>query len=290
MENKKSTRKERLLNYTMTAGALAVAGAANAQVIYTDVNPDEVVTTGNSYNLDLNTSVTDFVISAQARSGSVSGFAYSGVGIVLSTGASNGVMAHAGTTFPGNYASALNLNDMIDNTQNFTSGTSSSSLGGILIAAVGTINGLVPFEVGDWLGKSDLYLGLSFMIGTDMHYGWARMSVNSAATELILKDYAYNSTPNDPIAAGSTVVGINELNIRDHVAMNIANEMLNVSVNSNELSNGEIVITDLTGKQVYAQKMNGSTASVDISALASGMYVISVNFDQGRASEKLFIR
>ena len=53
----------------------------------------------------------------------------------------------------------------------------------------------------DWKDKNDKFLGLRFLINGKTHYGWARIDVTSA-TQWIIKDYAYNATPNMPILAG----------------------------------------------------------------------------------------
>ncbi len=60
---------DRLKKYALSAGALSVsATAADAQINYTDVNPDSTVTgAGNNYMLDLNNDNTaDFDISIQS--------------------------------------------------------------------------------------------------------------------------------------------------------------------------------------------------------------------------------
>ena len=53
----------------------------------------------------------------------------------------------------------------------------------------------------DWKDKNDKFLGLRFLINGETHYGWARMDVTSA-TQWVIKDYAYNATPNKPILTG----------------------------------------------------------------------------------------
>ena len=53
----------------------------------------------------------------------------------------------------------------------------------------------------DWNNKNDKYLGLRFSKNGNMYYGWVRLDVTSA-TKWVVKDYAYNSTPNMPILAG----------------------------------------------------------------------------------------
>jgi hypothetical protein len=54
---------------------------------------------------------------------------------------------------------------------------------------------------GPWWGASHLYLGFDFPTGNGIRYGWAQLSVNVATGDLILHDYAYEST-GGPILAG----------------------------------------------------------------------------------------
>ena len=53
----------------------------------------------------------------------------------------------------------------------------------------------------DWKGAGDSYLGLRFKINGAVHYGWVRMQISSPAN-WVVKDYAYNATPNEPVFAG----------------------------------------------------------------------------------------
>ena len=52
-----------------------------------------------------------------------------------------------------------------------------------------------------WKDKLDKYLGLRFIIDGKTHYGWVRLDITSF-TQWVIKDYAYNATPNKPILAG----------------------------------------------------------------------------------------
>lgn len=51
----------------------------------------------------------------------------------------------------------------------------------------------------------DGYLGVRFHIGTDLHYGWIRVNSNLGFPNQALgyiTEWAYNSVPNEPLAAG----------------------------------------------------------------------------------------
>ena len=51
------------------------------------------------------------------------------------------------------------------------------------------------------------YLGLQFMIGNEIHYGWARLKVlyqGGPGFQATITGYAYETIPNKPIIAGKT--------------------------------------------------------------------------------------
>jgi hypothetical protein len=53
-----------------------------------------------------------------------------------------------------------------------------------------------------WRNENPPYLGLKFLINGGVHYGWAR--VNAALRATTLTGYAYETIPDEPIAAGAT--------------------------------------------------------------------------------------
>jgi len=57
--------------------------------------------------------------------------------------------------------------------------------------------------IGPWQNVTDRFVGLSFKINGETHFGWARMSVNPNFV-VTLTGYAYESTPNMPLVTGIT--------------------------------------------------------------------------------------
>jgi hypothetical protein len=60
---------------------------------------------------------------------------------------------------------------------------------------------------GSWLNSPNRYLGLQFVIGGEIHYGWARLSVaieRFGGTQAVITGYAYETTPGKPIKTGAT--------------------------------------------------------------------------------------
>lgn len=288
--NKLSTKKDKLRNYSVLAGTIAAASAANAQIVYTDITPDQVVNAGGSYMLDMNNNASpEFAISCVNINSSFSGFSVVGTGVTVTTIGTAEAMANAGSSLPINYVDALNFGAPINNTQNFMAATGGSSQSFLMMAASGTIGGIIPFTAGPWLGQSDKYMGVRFPILSATHYGWARLSVNAGASQFTIKDYAYNGTASTAIFAGDNASAISE-NLRDDMNMFISNGQLNINVLKSNLTNGTVKILNINGQEVATFNLNDASGKFDVSTFAAGVYVITVSFDQGMATEKLFIQ
>ncbi|MBK8845919.1 MAG: T9SS type A sorting domain-containing protein [Bacteroidetes bacterium] len=185
--------------YAFIVTAMMFSASANAQIIYTDVNPDSTITClGNSctktYNVDLNNDgVNDYSISS-IRSGNIcqhGGMVYRSQVKVAAFNA-NAVVAVTNTTYP----RAMNFNNVI------SSGLSLSTSGFVFSKYWGNCG---TGSLNLWPNSVDRYLGLKLIVGANTYYGWARMQVVFGyQPTFIIKDYAYNTIPNQPILAGET--------------------------------------------------------------------------------------
>ncbi len=63
-------------------------------------------------------------------------------------------------------------------------------------------NGINKTFAGEWIGKTDKYLGLKFLIGNAYHYGWLRINHTEGEEKLAIIDYAYNREAGKAIKAG----------------------------------------------------------------------------------------
>lgn len=162
---------------------------ANAQIVYTDVNPD--VST-SAYTLDLNNDgIADFTVSRSYSNtcntylchNICTGCRYRIIRWSVAITPLNG-NAIAGTTYP----SALNINDSVSQGLNWN-----TAAGEILRNNT---------SVGNWSTTNDRYLGLKLIVAGQPYFGWARCSVSSSA--FTIRDYAYNSIADQRILAGES--------------------------------------------------------------------------------------
>jgi hypothetical protein len=188
---------------------LALAGASEAKVVYTETN--EVTRTGFPLYIDLNgDGIKDFVLKTMFYRGS------SGLAIALNASGCNANNLVAGRRY--------------SRSSGYFVSAASALRGGAEIGPKGNFSVAMPFlaeelfakhdvssqysDLGPWAGRgkgvTNRYLGLKFVINGEVHYGWARLSVTVGHRRQFgdvsgtLTGYAYETVPNRPIIAGQT--------------------------------------------------------------------------------------
>lgn len=194
---------KKIQRYSLLAGFTGLAGIAQGQIKYHDINPDIVQddTTGITLDLDekgglmikreiIETSTSDasYILKANAI------YAY-----YTSNGSASILMK---STEDMSFSPALNKGDEIKYSMgSYTSWSSTAPIAGAYIGTEIKVN--VP-----WNGAKDKYLGFRIFVGDDENgegqfkYGWIRMDIAEDASSFTIKDYAINHTINKPIKAG----------------------------------------------------------------------------------------
>jgi len=170
------------LAYSLAAGAAAAAAlSAGADVIYSGLQNLSI----NQFNaLNLNVD-SDAYADVLLKNYVFSGGNYMGASVNFFPGKL--VSFNAGNSLP--YVSALSAGFSINQ---FSVG---SSFYGSM--AYGGANPNAQFN-----NASNKYLGFSFVSGSNLFYGWARVSVNQAGGSFIVHDWAYENSGGG-IAAGA---------------------------------------------------------------------------------------
>ncbi len=141
---------------------------------------------------------------------------------------------------------------------------------------------------------SPRYLGLRFDIAGEIHYGWARLSVPSP-TSFTLFDYAYNSVPDEEIAAGdegSISTGITSSALRGmQVAPNPFSSALSISVPTGTTGAVSCRVLSLQGQAVItrtaAATSGPSSITLDLASLAPGTYLLEMQTGGERIVRKV---
>ena len=185
MKKNYSTKlSKRLGQYGSLALAITGLTEANSQVVYTDVNPDYSGSLGSSYAIDFDNDGTDDITFVNYAS------YFSFYALYANPTGTNEILGSISGGFT--YPFALNSGDTI-----------SSGAGSFFDNSY--INSMNWWgSDGNWIGVTDKYLGVKFDISGQTHFGWIRLDVSANST-FIVKDYAYESTPNTLILAGDQV-------------------------------------------------------------------------------------
>ncbi|HMC98062.1 MAG TPA: T9SS type A sorting domain-containing protein [Flavobacteriales bacterium] len=280
---------------------------AQAQIIYTDVTPDLMFDMdGDTCRLDLNNDgTTDFYIRyhMQAGSGCMGCNGSPNLHpswVRLDALGTNAVDTVVDLDAPYDGAAELLPLTVIDASLHWIGSNDR------VLANVSTYCSTicVPHngDHGPWNGTSvdsSRFLGLRFESGGNTYYGWARLSITRGVTLTVtsftLKDYAYNSVPDEMILAGEGA------DISTSVA-SIARTSLQVSPNpfTSALSvafevqpKGAVIcnVRALTGQLLFTRTMTGSSARspviMDLASLAPGIYLLDVVADGGHIVRKV---
>ncbi len=283
-DNSKSNDfKNRLKSYSsVAAGLAAFTPVANAQIIYTDIDPD-VNISNSSYLLDLNNDGTeDFRITQNGSSS----YSMDGVAVYAYQSNANKLLIDkiqfGYYSYSVNAALALNQGDTIDNNQPMWGAFGGLNAHGIYNSA--------PLDIGHWKSLSDKYIGFKFVIDSDLHYGWARLNVTPDATSATIKDYAYNSIPDEMIMAGQTgSAGINKYSAGNEFNVYSFNKKLVIDCGNSDIKNTVVSIFNTTGQQIKQMQINSMRTEVDMSDIPSGIYFVRLMNENGIFSRRISI-
>lgn len=191
----------RLKAYSLTASSLAAGLGANAQILYTDVNPDVTIDLSNPlFELDLdNNNIVDFELQALSFYYVYGSFLSAAEAVNVAPLSSNGIAVGGG--YYTNYPYAMSAGAAIGPALSFNSFYSNILNGFFFYSGP---YGYFSSPFGNWPTNQDKYLGLRVDISGQPHYGWARIEVLGPST-MVLKDYAIQLSPNLPLNAGDTV-------------------------------------------------------------------------------------
>jgi hypothetical protein len=176
---------------TAAGVAMLAAAPASAEIVFTPANV--TIGAGASYMLDLNRDgIPDFTLHrCRCIGDGHTSFLFAELDV-----RGNGVRDTRQAD-----AAALPIGAFIGDPQAFTTTNSSYGFGRIMARAFYYTQSIFS---GPWANATNKYLGLRFVIGGKLHYGWARLTVtnfNQGGTA-VLTGYAYETEPNQPIRAG----------------------------------------------------------------------------------------
>jgi hypothetical protein len=156
---------------------------------------------------------------------------------------------------------------------NLTSGAAIDATSPVITDNRGDLNfNSCAYSSSQFCGGNDGFIGFKFIVGANTHYGWARIQVAADASSMIIKDYAYNSTPDGAINAGQTL-GVDEFsnNVIKVVALNKSIGLYNLTEAT------EYKVMDISGKSVLNGTTNGDSYVIETNGIANGIYIIELS-------------
>ena len=129
-------------------------------------------------------------------------------------------------------------------------------------------------------------------VSSQKYYGWLRLNVASGAVSFTVKDYAYNTIPDQPILAGQTITtGIIENSFASSINLfpNPADNHVTIALGSNN-KKVEVTIADITGKVIYTTIIT-DTQMIEVNTydFAEGIYIVQIQSADFIGTKKLVI-
>jgi len=280
----------------MVTPVLALAGTANAQIVYTDVNPDITLTDPaadglfSSAFLDLDgDGHNDFTLWAlSSEQGGQGGGTFNLAGALPYSGTANanenGIVGYSNTV-GSYYVSALYQGDLIGTSINIWT----------QIDRRGTLvwDYLNGGKFGEWKNDViDMYMGIHFKGGDgNYHFGWVRMDVFQNPVQITVKDFAYEAGDETLIHAGDMGnIGIPAVNSNGNIRMFAFEKQVFISSSHVPGDQMTIAIRDMLGKTVLSQTTRETTLRMSLNDLANSIYLITVSKGNEVKTIKVSIR
>ena len=288
----------KLKKYLALAGSVTtVVSNADAQVVYTDVNPDYLLTGNlNTYDLDLNNDgVSEFSLMSIDTLINYVSSSYTYINNVRGAAINNSSNSNSWVESSFN-VSNMQQGALISSAAQFGNYTSSGSIGSALGATFDYSvlqNGAPLYTSNSFFGNFNPneqgILGLKFSLNNNLHYGWARVEYLPDGS-LSIKDYAYDANPNPPIIAGDNGTGL--VGVQEQLnAVTIS--MLNNNIRiENKGANDDclMVLTNISGQQILDKQLGNKIELIDVSEISSGIYFVNVISGQESYVKKVYIK
>lgn len=121
----------------------------------------------------------------------------------------------------------------------------------------------------------DRYLGVKFVDDEYcIHYGWMRCSFTDSVETIHIKDYAYNTECGKGLYAGELISGMDETNNDIGAVVYSFNKIIYLHLN--EITGTQLIISDITGKQLMKEELLIENDKVDMQNYPAGIYFVTL--------------
>lgn len=292
------TLDSKIKKYAALACGIAGVTGASAQVVYTDVNPDVVLTPAGTaqYALDLNNDAAIDMAFGMFEGQQTGSFTTSGQTVnytVDYVGGVNDMTTSAPSTNGWMGSSSSAPSAVAAGTPITSAGTFQNGQG--VIGLIQDVGFGAPFSAygyttssGSFLG-TEAFIGARFDISGATHYGWVRVEMAADGTSMTIKDFAYDATAGTAINAGDTgngTAGLNDIS-SDVVIRTVGG---NLRIELDNVSNADIIVSNLSGQNVINDNMNSDVKVISLSDLSTGIYLVNVTTEAGTTTKKIYVK
>lgn len=256
----------------MAAAFLAVEQNADAQVLYTDVDPDEVLV-NDTYAIDFDNDGTADVSFNHVISVSTSSSYTLEIRTALVAG---DVIGAASSSYI--YPNALAAGAVI------APGNPDWNQIPYGFMALRFVSGSSTGLYGAWAGQT-AYLGCRFVSGMgDTHYAWVQLAVDPLVGDMTILGYAFEASPNTAIEAGDQGTATSVLDLEGSARMQVfpnpVRDLAVLKLGDDIEGQVSIQVLDAIGRVMQRAELNAMSGSrsieLDMSTLPKGTYFVSV--------------
>jgi len=261
-----------------------------SQIIYTDIIPDDTLVpdyVSDSHLIDFNGDLTsELVIFSSKQDTVIQSFNVTISGVAISTLGNTEIVAQITTI--GNedvvVADTLQHGHVINSASSYLSSATPSVFPGV---GLGIKIDLLSVTAGDFIDNGNLFFGVKFELGTNIHYGWVQVKVAADASSGIIYDYAYQSIADSSILAGNIedgFVSVSNDNLEEVVIYSTHKKLHLITGNES----GNLAIYNLLGEQLIATRVIGNS-NFAINDLSKGIYLVSFTSGINTVTKKVYI-
>lgn len=290
----------KLLSYSTSAIAFILLHDAQAQAVYTDIDPDIVLDEDfDAAGVDMdNNGSFDFAFLNVSYTSQGATWNYSLIQKIWvgAYGTSANQIAGTSSTFILHkyYPYALEFGNSIDDAVSFQNAGYQRMAYRIFITYQTWEGDTLENSAagGHWFPETlNHYLGVHFVDEDyNYHYGWIRCDVLDEGRTLIIKDYAYETKCDVGILAGD-MIGDTSVNIENIISLD-ANAYAfenNIYVDVKDLNEKtEVYIYSISGDLIYSKILLELNTIIPFT-LPKGVYLVNIVSKNGQYQKKLFI-
>ena len=286
----------KLLSYSAAAGAVfAIGQDAEAQVAYTDVDPDVTLQateadSRDTLNIDFN---NDEVVDVTIIHGNGDWYSYStyfwrSVRALNGSGAEIAIETLYATSFSASYyfANRFDKDEVLGPDLNWYGLDNSYQLGWWGWSGATSYT----YTYGPWAdGTADKYLGVRFSLdeGSTFHYGWVRLDVAVDQVQVTVKDYAYEQTAGTTIKAGD-IGGTPVESLSNNLDVKVFSYEKSIVISDLDADNAHADIYNTLGQLVRSTPIQSGRTEIQMDT--KGMYIVKLKVNEELLTGKVIVK